>query len=321
MYDLVTIGSATRDIVIRTRAGKLVATPDDPLAQKVLAFEYGAKIPVLQTYDNFGGGGCNVAIGLARLGLNVAARVNLGKDLEGFRIKKRLNKEKVATRLLTWDRKEKTDISVVVVDEKVAGDHIIFVDKNASNNLVLGKRKLAARWVYVSSLGGQWEKLLSDLLKAASADKTKIVFNPGSLQLAAGYEGLRNIFARLEILIVSLDEAVELVLGKNKGASLSPEGLAKELFSWGPKVVVITQGARGALAYDGKNLKQRPAVKVKKVVDTTGAGDAFSAGFVGAMVLGGDLDRALEWGAKNSASVIQKYGAQVRLLKRAELEF
>jgi len=321
MYDVITIGSATRDIVIRTRAGKLVSTPDDPLAQKVLAFEYGAKIPVLRTYDNFGGGGCNVAIGLARLGLRVAARVNVGEDLEGLRIKKRLNKEKVSVRLLSWDKKEKSDISVVIVDEKGSGDHIIFVDKNASKNLSIGKKKLSTKWAYASSLGGEWEKLLSNLQKQAASHKIKIAFNPGSLQLSAGYAGLRKILNFLDILIVSLDEAIELVLSQEKKEKgLTGEELAKKIFSWGPKLVVITQGARGALAYNGKDLKKQSALKVDRVVDTTGAGDAFSAGFVGAHILGKDLDTALTWGVKNGANVIQEYGAQVGLLKRREFK-
>lgn len=320
MYDVVTIGSATRDIIIRTRGGKIIANRKDPLIRRLLGFEYGAKIPVLQTYDTFGGGGCNVAIGLSRLGLRVAARVNVGQDIEGIRIKKILTREKVSSHLLSWDKKEKTDISVVVVHEKGEGDHIIFVDKNASENLALGRKEFSAHWVYIASLAGKWQKLLQDVVDLAQRKQIKLVFNPGSLQLAAGYEGLQKIWKNLAILIVSLDEATELVLGKKKNASLAPEELSQEIFSWGPKVVVITLGAKGAAVCDGERCYWKAAVKVPRVLDTTGAGDAFSAGFLGAYILGKDLDTALTWGVKNGASVICQYGAQTGLLKRKEID-
>lgn len=320
MYDVVTVGSATRDIVIRTRAGKVIATPKDPLIQKVLGFEYGAKILVDRVYDNFGGGGCNVAIGLALLGVRVAARVNLGRDTEGVRIKKRLREAKVSAGLISWDEEEKTDISVVIVDEKGDGDHIIFVNKNASHNLSLGQKKFKTRWLYVSSLSGQWQELLEGAASLAREKKIKLVLNPGALQLEAGYAGLKGIFKSLEIIILSLDEAIELVLSKSKELPLGPQDLSKEIASWGPKTVVITQGARGAVAYDGHSLKSEKAVPVKNPVDTTGAGDAFSAGFVGALAQGQDFETALKWGVQNGASVIQQYGAQVGLLGRKELE-
>ncbi|MDD5626545.1 MAG: carbohydrate kinase family protein [Patescibacteria group bacterium] len=319
-YDVVTFGGSTRDIVIRTAAGKLITTNHDPLANKLLGFEYGAKIPVLHTYDNFGGGACNVAVGLAKLGLRVACRVNLGRDLDGLKIKKNLKAAKVSGTLISWDRKERTDLSVVIIDEKGGGDHVVFVDKNASNNLNLGRKRFASKWIYISSLTGEWLKLLRDITDLAAKKKMKIYFNPGLAQLSSGYEGLREILRNVEILILTLDEAIELVLSKNKNFSLLAGNIARELFSWGPKIVVITEGARGASAYDGKELNFQEAIKASKVADTTGAGDAFSAAFLGAIALGKDIRTALLWGVKNGASVLKDYGAQSGLLTRKEIE-
>lgn len=320
MYDVVTVGSATRDLIIRTRAGKVIATPEDPRLQKVLGFEYGAKILVEQTYDHFGGGGCNVAIALASLGLKVAARVHLGKDMEGIRIKKRLAVAKVSTKLITWDLRLRTDLSVVIIDEKGEGDHFIFVDKNASDQISLGPKRFKTKWLYISSLTGQWQKLLADAVAVSREKGVKLALNPGSLQLKSGYRGLKEVLACVSLIILSLDEAIELVLSKGNQAGLAPEALCREIVSWGPKICVITQGAQGAVAYDGKTLKHEPGIVVAKPVDTTGAGDAFSAGFIGALVLGQGLEKALVWGVKNGASVIQQYGAQEGLLSRKDLE-
>lgn len=319
-YDVVTFGSATRDIVIRTAAGKLITTNHDPLANKLLGFEYGAKISVLHTYDNFGGGACNVAVGLAKLGLRTACRVNLGRDLDGLKIKKNLKAAKISGELISWDRKERTDLSVVIIDEKGGGDHVVFADKNASNNLNLGRKRFASKWIYIASLTGEWLKLLREIVDLAAKKEIKIAFNPGLAQLSSGYEGLREILHDVEILILTLDEAIELILSKNKNFSLLAGNIARELFSWGPKIVVITEGAKGASAYDGQELNFQEAVKVSEVADTTGAGDAFSAAFLGAIALGKDIRTALLWGVKNGASVIKDYGAQTGLLTREEIE-
>lgn len=319
-YDVVTFGSATRDIVIRTAAGKLITTNHDPLANKLLGFEYGAKISVLHTYDNFGGGACNVAVGLAKLGLRTACRVNLGRDLDGLKIKKNLKAAKISGELISWDRKERTDLSVVIIDEKGGGDHVVFADKNASNNLNLGRKRFASKWIYIASLTGEWLKLLREIVDLAAKKEIKIAFNPGLAQLSSGYEGLREILHDVEILILTLDEAIELILSKNKNFSLLAGNIARELFSWGPKIVVITEGAKGASAYDGQELNFQEAVKVSEVADTTGAGDAFSAAFLGAIALGKDIRTALLWGVKNGASMIKDYGAQTGLLTREEIE-
>lgn len=319
-YDVITIGSATKDIIIRTNAGRLIQENNSSASKRLLGFEYGAKIPVLQTYDNFGGGGCNVAVGLAILGLNVAARINVGRDLEGLKIKKNLQKYHVATKFISWDEKEKTDLSVVLINEGSDGDHVVFNDKNASQNLSFNFRHDRPKWFYLSSLAGQWEEFLNQVLKYAQNKKISIAFNPGANQLAQGYSKLKIIFEQLDILILSIDEAADLILSKDRGLSLASSDLARELYSWGPKLVVITENKKGATLYDGVKVQHQPGQLVEKIIDTTGAGDAFSAGFMAAIVLNKNLETALLWGVKNGASTIKDYGAQTGLLDRQMIE-
>lgn len=319
-YDVITIGSATRDIIIRTDAGKLIDVSNNPAKQKLLGFEYGAKIPVLQTYDNFGGGGCNVAVGMALLGLNVAARINVGKDLEGLKIKRNLKKYHVDTKFISWDDQEKTDLSVVIINEDSDGDHVVFNDKNASQKLSFNFRHVRPKWFYLSSLSGKWEEFLGQVLNYAKSKKISVAFNPGANQLSQGYLKLKDVFNQLDILILSIDEAVDLVLSKNKNFSLISGDIARELYSWGPKLVVITEGEKGASLYDGVSIKHQPGQIVEKIIDTTGAGDAFSAGFIAAIIFGKNLETALVWGVKNGANTVKDYGAQTGLLNRKDIE-
>lgn len=90
---------------------------------------------------------------------------------------------------------------------------------------------------------------------------------------------------------------------------------------WGPKTVVITDGPKGAHAYDGKEFyTQKPYPDIKPPYERTGAGDAFSSTTVAALSLGQDLKMFAKWGAINSMSVVQEIGAQKGLLSRKKLK-
>ena len=89
----------------------------------------------------------------------------------------------------------------------------------------------------------------------------------------------------------------------------------------GPKIMVITDGPKGAHAFDGKNFWfQPPYPDPKPPFERTGAGDAFSSTTVAALALGNDLPTALSWGAVNSMSVVQEIGAQKGLLTRPQIK-
>jgi sugar/nucleoside kinase (ribokinase family) len=74
--------------------------------------------------------------------------------------------------------------------------------------------------------------------------------------------------------------------------------------------LVITRGPDGAVAVEGGEQAERPAAHVERVVDTTGAGDLFAAGFLAARCRGHGLARALDTGAICSAEVISHFGAR-----------
>ncbi len=83
MYDIVTIGGAMRDIYFYTDEGLIIDNPKDPLREKLIAFELGAKIYIKEVYLGAGGGASNTAAGMARLGLKIATITRVGQDREG----------------------------------------------------------------------------------------------------------------------------------------------------------------------------------------------------------------------------------------------
>ena len=108
MYDIITIGGATRDITFVTDKGKVIETPENLTEQKLLAFEYGAKIKSEEVFFNFGGGACNTAATFSKLGLNVAVNCKVGKDDDGETMIKNLKELGINTSLIQIDKDKKT---------------------------------------------------------------------------------------------------------------------------------------------------------------------------------------------------------------------
>ena len=118
-------------------------------------------------------------------------------------------------------------------------------------------------------------------------------------------------------LILNKDEAIELVYSSGRKIE-SIDQLLKKIKAWGPKIIAITEGSRGAWLYDGRKIYHQAAYSVK-IVDTTGAGDAFGSTLVAGLILYNDLEKALKLAIINSASVLTEIGAHNGLLNLKEL--
>jgi sugar/nucleoside kinase (ribokinase family) len=324
MFDIITIGGAARDITFVTDKGKVIETPENLTEQSLLAFEYGAKIKSEEVIFNFGGGSCNTAATFSKLGLNVAVNCKVGNDDDGKSMIKNLKELGIKTDLIQVDENKKTGFSLVVVN-KNKGDRVIFVYKGASDFLEIKKENVSeTKWLYLTSLAGNWEEDLEEINKAIKKEKIKLAWNPGATQITAGKNKLEKLLKNTEILIINKDEAIELVQS-DESVKLDYNEindaavLLKIIKSWGPKIVAITDGTEGAYMYDGKNILYSPSTSNNKV-DSTGAGDSFGSALVAGYILNSDLETALKYGIINSGSVVGEYGAQNGILGKNEIE-
>src|SRR3989344_3774054 len=112
--DLLTIGSVLRDVTVYTTAGRVWRTPGDLTAQRILGFEYGAKIAVDSLSASCGGGAANVAANAAALGLRVVVLARLGNDAEGAHLRARLTHYGVGVGALQTDARWPTGSSFLV---------------------------------------------------------------------------------------------------------------------------------------------------------------------------------------------------------------
>lgn len=324
-FDFITIGGTTEDITFYTKDAIMINNKRDVLRQKLMAFEYGAKLKVDRAYSTFGGGASNAAVCLSRLGLKTAALVSLGNDNRGQDILQNFKKHKVDTALVQVQKDFETGFTFFIV----GGDkeHVGFSNRAANSRLKIGRETKAslseAKWLYMTSLSGEWEKVLKAVF---SVPGVKVAWNPGHIQLKAGIKSIGPYLARAEVVGVNKDEAIELVISNPAYRSRdnrwlnNTRNLLKALKEQGTGIVLVTSGPNGADAYDGEAFYHQDILKEKTKKDTTGVGDAFGSTFAAGLELtGGDIQKALYMGAKNTASVIGQQGAQNGLLSRRQI--
>ncbi|MCF7860434.1 carbohydrate kinase family protein [Patescibacteria group bacterium] len=319
-YDIITIGGATRDISFLTDEGILLDNHRDLLRQKLLAFEYGAKLKVDAFYNLFGGGAANAAVNFAKSGFKTACLARVGQDNNGRDIIANLRERGVSTKLTIMDQRASTGLSFILLTKE--GERIIFTNRCANNDLVIKAEEIKAirqaKILYIASLSGNWQEVLRSVFKNSSA---RITWNPGSSQYQAGLKKLAPFLKKTDVFCVNKDEAIELVLSDVRYQQKKPaflnnvQNLLAILHQFGPRLVLITSGKDGADVYDGDNFYHQNVLKEKKRVDITGVGDAFNSSFVAALELsGGDIQKSLYAGAKNTSSKIAYFGAQSGLL-------
>jgi sugar/nucleoside kinase (ribokinase family) len=316
MAKIICIGSGAKDVFfpLSAREIKIIDNPDDVTAKKLMAFEYGAKFRINDRYEAPGGCAANASQGLARLGLDVFCYCRIGNDADGKWMEETLQKENVKTDFIQHDQKFRTDLSCILVNE-AEGDRTIFYNRDANEKLEVKIDDLEADWIFMSALNGNWEKNLDVILRAMRAKEIKLAYNPGQENIKDNPEKIKEVIAQAEILFVNRDEATEIV---NKNSD-EIKVLIQELLGLGAKIVVLTDGKDGAYASDVKKTIFAEA-QVKKAMDTTGAGDAFSSGFLAAYIKGKSLEECLQWGTANGGNSVKFYGGVEGLLRESEIE-
>lgn len=309
-FNVVTIGGATRDLMFYSAEGELVST-GNLTKQRLLAFEYGAKVLADHLFFSYGGGAANTAAAFAQLGLKTGIICRLGQDENGQAILNHFKKRKINADLVKIDPVSLTGFSLILTSKNKEKEHIIFAYRGANSRLAatdLSLAKFQTDWFYLSSLPHHdWEEILKTIVKT----KKLLAMNPGSAQLA-NLAKLKKYLPHLQVFIVNRDEACEFRKLKEI------KDLLRYIWRLGPKIVAITDGNQGAYVYDGKKyyfMKSRAT----KVVDTVGAGDAFAAGFTAALIYGRPIKDALRWGINNSAGELSKVGAQAGILNRRQI--
>jgi sugar/nucleoside kinase (ribokinase family) len=322
MFQVICVGSASKDVFFPTGDGIFFSTPEDVTSQEKVAFEVGAKYQVEDRFEAVGGVAANAAQGLARLGIKVACCGCVGDDSFGDWVVEELQKESVDTSLIERASGAKTDLSAIIVFTQT-GERTIFYNRDANERLkVFSEKMQETQWFALSALNGNWKENLHTLLSLAKEKNIRLAMNPGQRNIKDSVETVLEAVKQADVLMLNKDEAIELVMhfAQASEQELKNEAfLVRSLHEYGAKVVALTDGVRGAWAFDGEQLLYVP-VLLQKAVDSTGSGDAFGSGFLAAWIKGLGMETALRWGIVNGGNVVRFYGAREGLLRENEIE-
>jgi sugar/nucleoside kinase (ribokinase family) len=317
MLDILCVGDAKIDIFLRIPESNPYFGLDK--TQNKLLITFGEKIHVERYILGIGGNATNTAVGISRLGLTIGLCAEIGKDELSQKILNHLKKEKVNTKLLL-QTDEDASVSVALsykgertlLTEHVKRKH----DFNFDNT--------QAKLIYLTSLGDVWENAYEKTLNFAKKENVKLAFNPGSVQLENRGKVIMDIIEKCNYLFVNKEEAEDILYGKELGIDKGNENQIKKLLyglrGLGAKNVIITDGENGSYVESETNETYHLGIIKVTVSEKTGAGDAYSAGFLAAIIHGLGIPEAMRWGALNSANVIKGIGAEVGLLTKSEME-
>ncbi len=297
MFDIITFGSAVVDIFVNT---------DIKDQGKFLAYPIGSKILINNLKFNIGGGGTNTAVAFSRFNFKTGYIGKLDSDFGGKKILGMLKVENIELLTKFENNSEVLGGYSIILDSK-ENDRTILTYKGINDNIKFSDLKsnlIKTKWIYFSSLLGESFETQKKLAKILHKKNVKIAFNPSEYLIKR--ENLNELLKICDILILNHEEASMLTKGKN---------LLSGLRKLGPKIIVITNRDKEVIAFDGEKYYSIIPHNLK-VIERTGAGDAFASGFVAGQIIGKSIEESLKLGVEESESVIKHQGAKIGLIKR-----
>lgn len=314
-FNVISIGSATRDVLMKSEQFRIIEDKTFVTGQGE-CFALGSKIEINEIVFTTGGGGTNASVTFSRQGLKTACIGTIGEDRDGEEIIDDLAKEGVNTDYFQRNNEEnatRTAYSVILVHP--SAERTILSYKGEGQHFSVAKipfDKLKTDWLFLDSLGGHYD-LLETAVKWARSNDIKIATNPGGKELEHGLDKLKILLENADIIIVNQEEAAKI-----SGIDYKKE---EEVFKFMDELVkgifIMSKGPDGVAVSDGKNI-YRAGIPDSPVVERTGAGDAFSSGFVAEYIRSGDIEKAIQFATANASSVVAKFGAKAGILKAGD---
>ncbi len=312
MFDVITFGSATRDLFLRSKEFKIFRKSDFTTGQAVCLC-LGSKIYIDDLFFATGGGGTNVAATFAKQGFKTAYVGKVGKDSGGRAIREELGDLKIKS-FISEDLHHKTAYSIIIsVSNR---ERTILVYNGACHYLKLKDlsfKDLKAKWFYIAGLSGDSAKILAPVIDFAKKNKIKVALNPGAAQFALGLGGLKKFLDAVDVLLLNQEEGAKLA-----GLPFRKEKeIFKKLDKYVKGIVVMTKGPKGVVVSDGRYIYTAGTFKERKYVDRTGAGDAFGSGFVSGLMRTGKIEEGIRLGTANGTAVVEEMGAKNGILTKS----
>jgi ribokinase len=151
------------------------------------------------------------------------------------------------------------------------------------------------------------------------SEETKIAFNPRQKNIKEDAKKVADFSEKSEIFFLNKDEAIEILDRLNIETEGEEVEIIRKIKDFGTKIAVITDGIRGAWAMSGERIFKADSIVQNRPIDSTGAGDAFSSGFMAAYLKEKSIEECLKWGIANGGKAVNFYGGVKGLLGEEEI--
>ena len=267
---------------------------------------------VTECHETPGGSAANTIVGLARLGSKTGYIGKVANDREGKLLLEDFRKEGVNTDGVIIANVGRSGVVNGYVDDK--GERALYVEPGVNDTLNYKEINLEyashTKFLHLTSFIGEkpfnaQKKLIKKL------PSTKVSFDPGEIYTRKGLAPLEPIIRRSHVILLNENEVTILTRRGYKEGS-------KVLMREGANMVAVKLGQKGCYVTDGKE-SHRVKPYPTKVIDTTGAGDAFCTGFLYGLIKGKDLYACAKLGNFVASRCITKVGARTGLPRLSEL--
>ncbi len=302
MYDVTTIGTLTMDLYFKSEC----------LTQKDNHFDLalGGKYFTDHFYENLGGGATNVAIGMHKHGLRVSLMTLIGKN--SF---KPLILEKLHDAGISYFHSKMVDdhlnISCILLAE--SGEKTVINYQSPHQHLMTEPKDyeflLRTKAVYLANVPDVsfFDKL--KILKFLHKNEKKVFANFGVIDCRRTKEQIFQLLEYVDVVIVNGHEFADMVKTNYERISFKKNIMPFYFPDFQSKTIIITDGERGSYGYSNGKTYFQEAVKPAKILDSTGAGDGFSAGFIGTYIKTNNIEKSMLSGAEYASKILAKIGA------------
>lgn len=277
--------------------GEMFCAPDSfGEVQKVLA-EKKARLASRSP----GGSAANTVLALARMGFKTGAIGKVGRD-EGGKFLLAGMKGVDASHVKTDGTSGQT---VILLDKE--RERTILVFPGANDELTFDELDLGyirkAEFLHLTSFAGEVPTEAQRRLVEAVRDAVKITFDPGEIHTQKGLVKMQHVISHSDTVFVT-DREVHLLTGEDYNFG------TRELLNYGPKTIVCKLGPRGSYVLSREEEFHVPPTPAEPVVDRTGAGDVYAAGFLAGRLKGLNLMECAMLATKAAAQSITGWGRE-----------
>ena len=256
--------------------------------------------------DTPGGSAANTMVGLSRLGCSTSIIGKIAEDDDGDLIEYNLAINGIYTNNLIYSETGATGKCLGFVDSN--GERCLYIDPGVNDEIRLDEINplniMRCKIMHYTSFVGDSFNTQIELLDLLNKECI-LSFDPGMLYVQKGFDELRPILERTDILLINESE-LRLLCNNNES---SLKELAIGFLDMGIETVVIKQGSKGVFAMNNNEACEVESYKCD-VVDTTGAGDSFNSGFLYSYLKGYDLEKSCQIGNWVASKAIEGFGME-----------